>query len=89
MDDHQREYAASRTKYEDLLTRLGDRLFCPCAHEYTEPGPRHPLLYGSHATEVCQDCGRFRRLWYRPDSWTEWTAERIKTFKESEEDGYV
>lgn len=31
-----------------------------CQHEQTVEGASSPMVYGSHATEVCRDCGAFR-----------------------------
>lgn len=31
-----------------------------CGHERTARGANVPRLYGTYASEVCQDCGSFR-----------------------------
>jgi hypothetical protein len=48
-----------QTKFED----------CDHPEEYIIEGPRHPLRYGSAATQLCTKCGGFRLNFHYLHNW--------------------
>jgi hypothetical protein len=57
-----------------------------CAVHETTDGPRLPMLHGSCPTEVCIDCGMWRRTLHYKGAWQ--PADTLQTAVADEGGGY-